>query len=99
VQLAAVVFAGAVSRQFVVQLPQCDRSFDESVSHPSRYVFSTLQSRNGLAQPLTLHSPFAHPGVPWFVLHGRLHPPQWFTLSPVSDTSQPLLNRLPSQFT
>ena len=54
---------------------------------------------NGAEHPptFTLHTPAVHVDVAWFVLHGRLHPPQFSSSSPVSETSQPLLSRFPSQ--
>ena len=63
--------------------PQFTASFALLISHPSRLAFSVLQFSHPESQLLMLHCPPVQLGVPWFALHGVVHPPQVAVLLPV----------------
>jgi hypothetical protein len=69
--------------QLFPQDPQFRLSFALLISKPSRLAFSVLQFTHPESQLLMLHCPPVQLGVPWFALHGVVHPPQVAVLLPV----------------
>jgi hypothetical protein len=77
---AGAEFTGR-SSQMVPQLPQLVTSLLVFVSQPLRLTFSlALQSLYPAVQLDMLHTPAAHAGVPFTLLHASPHPLQFAVL-------------------